>query len=133
MATTHSIDNVDSMLRLWVHECQRVFQDRLIRSKSNDEKKFFDILTQKCNDHLGKEMSGLLADCLDPKVGPLFVAYLHEADDNGHVTYEEACDYQKIRQVVEEKLEDYNMEPKLISMDLAMFRGMYTTAVCVLI
>ena len=58
----------------------------------------------------------------------MFCGYLHEsfeeaADNNeSEITYEEITNYKIIRTCVEEKLEDYNNEPKLISMSLAMFR-----------
>ena len=122
MAGPATIDTPDAMCRLWVHECQRVFADRFVRSKTNDEQRFFDILLDKMNAHLGKEMGAVLADCIAPHTGPMFVGFMVDKDDDAGITYEEMTDYGKVRQVVEEKLEDYNMEPKLISMDLAMFR-----------
>ena len=38
------------------------------------------------------------------------------------VMYEEVIEYGKLRGIVEDRLEEYNLEPKLIPMDLAMFR-----------
>eukprot|EP00605_Chrysophyceae_sp_TOSAG23-4_P000236 GSChrysophyteH1.ASY1.ANO1.273.1 assembled CDS len=81
----------ESLLRLWVHECQRVISDRFIRTKSNDEQKFRDIVGAKMNETFQKDWTA------------------------------EVHDYPKLRAIVEEKLEDYNMEPKLLPMDLAMF------------
>jgi dynein heavy chain, axonemal len=52
----------------------------------------------------------------------MFCALLQDAPDNGEAVYEEVIDYKKVRTVIEEKLEDYNMEPKLLSMDLSMFK-----------
>ncbi|CAN0455774.1 unnamed protein product, partial [Scytosiphon promiscuus] len=41
-------------------------------------------------------------------------------------SYEEQLSLVKLRQVLEERLEDYNMEPKLVSMELVLFKD----AVC---
>jgi dynein heavy chain len=122
MASRTSVFTPEGTVRLWVHECQRVFADRFIRSKTNDEGKFRDILASKMSESLQKDWGNVMGDALDPKVGPVFCAFLTEPDDNGEVVYEEVVDYKKMRQVVEERLEDYNMEPKFLSMDLAMFR-----------
>lgn len=37
-------------------------------------------------------------------------------------SYEEQLSLAKLRQVLEERLEDYNMEPKLVSMQLVLFK-----------
>lgn len=37
-------------------------------------------------------------------------------------SYEEQMSLVKLRQVLEERLEDYNMEPKLVSMQLVLFK-----------
>ena len=49
----------------------------------------------------------------------MFCGLLQESDD---IQYEEVLDYKKVRTIVEEKLEDYNIEPELIAMDLSMFK-----------
>ena len=54
---------------------------------------------------------------MDSKVGPMFCGSLQESDD---IYYEEVLDYKEVRAIIEEKLEDYNIEPKLIPMDLSM-------------
>ena len=122
MATRATVYTPEGMLRLWVHECQRVFADRFVRTKSNDEQKFRDILGAKMQESMSKDWNTVMADALDPKLGPVFSAFLTDAGDDGEVVYEEVIDYKKVRTTVEERLEDYNMEPKLIPMDLAMFR-----------
>jgi len=48
----------------------------------------------------------------------MFCGLLQESDD---IYYEEVLDYKEVRAIVEEKLEDYNIEPELIPMDLFMF------------
>ena len=49
----------------------------------------------------------------------MFCGSLQESDD---IYYEEVLDYKEVRTIVEEKLEDYNIEPELIPMDLSMFK-----------
>ena len=122
MAKRTTVHTAEGMLRLWVHECQRVFADRFVRTKSNDEDRFRAIVTVKMAETFQKEWGTLMHESLDPKLGPLFCAILTETGDDAEVNYEEIQDYKRLRGVVEERLEDYNMEPKLLPMDLAMFR-----------
>lgn len=121
-ASRATIFSPEGMIRLWAHECQRVFADRFLRTKSQDENKFRDILIAKMHESMGKEWGSIMSDSLDPKVGPMFCALLQEIGEGGEVSYEEVVDYKKVRTVIEERLEDYNMEPKLIPMDLSMFK-----------
>ena len=59
MASRATVFPPEAMLRLWVHECQRVFADRFVRSKSNDEQKFREILAPKMTENLQKDSEGL--------------------------------------------------------------------------
>jgi dynein heavy chain len=74
------------------------------------------------SENIQKDWNSIMSDALDVKIGPMFCALLQDANDNGDVFYEEVTDYKRVRSIVEEKLEDYNMEPKLIPMDLSMFK-----------
>lgn len=38
------------------------------------------------------------------------------------ISYDEQLSLGKLKQVLEERLEDYNMEPKLVSMQLVLFK-----------
>ena len=122
MASRSTIFSPEGMMRLWAHECQRVFSDRFLRTKTQDEQKFREILMLKMTENLGKDWGAVMSDALDPKVGPMFCALFQEPNEQGEVVYEEVTNYQKVRHTIEEKLEDYNMEPKLIPMDLSMFK-----------
>ncbi|KAJ1438782.1 hypothetical protein B484DRAFT_392136, partial [Ochromonadaceae sp. CCMP2298] len=64
------------MIRLWAHECQRVFSDRFVVTKSNDESRFRDILMLKMTETMGKDWGTIMTDALDPKAGPMFCALL---------------------------------------------------------
>lgn len=122
MANRGTVYSPEGMVRLWAHECQRVFADRFLQTKSNDEQKFREILIAKMTENMNKDWGSIMSDALDPKVGPMFCGLLQEVEEGGDIVYEEVVDYKKVRAVVEEKLEDYNMEPKLLSMELSMFR-----------
>jgi len=122
MASRKTVFSPEGMIRLWVHECQRVFSDRFVRTKTNDEMKFVDILTAKMTESMQKDWGSIMSDSLDPKNGPMFCAYLQEGVEEGEIIYEEVTDYKRVRTIVEERLEDYNMEPKLIPIYLAMFK-----------
>jgi len=54
------------MIKLWAHECQRVFQDRLISIE--DREKFQGLLSQVTKEKFKREWSGLV------KVEPLLFA-----------------------------------------------------------
>lgn len=89
LASRATIFSPEGMLRLWAHECQRVFSDRFLQTKSNDELKFRDILAAKMHESMGKDWASIMSDALDPKQGPLFCALLQELGENGEPTYEE--------------------------------------------
>jgi dynein heavy chain len=122
MAARSTVFTVESMLRLWVHECQRVFADRFLRTKSHDETKFRDILSAKLSECFNKDWPTIMIEALEPKNGPLFSGILTEPVENGVAIYEEVVDHHKLRGVAEDKLEAYNLEPKLMPMDLALFK-----------
>lgn len=128
MASRATIYSPETMLRLWIHECQRVFSDRFIMNfktnTNNDSNKFREILAVKLHDVFQKDFHTLAADFIDPKIGPLFCGFIQTNVDGSSIDaiYEEVVDYRKVRSIVEEKLEDYNMEPKLLSMNLALFK-----------
>ena len=78
MSSKTSILSTDAMIRLWVHECQRVFADRFVRTKTNDELKFRDILAKSMTDCLQRDWTSVMADSLEPKIGPLFCGLMTE-------------------------------------------------------
>ena len=122
MASRSTVFSPEGFVRLWTHECQRVFADRFIRTKSNDEQKFREILALKMSESMQKDWGLIMGDALEPRLGPLFCGLLNDARDDDEVVYEEVSDYKKVRTIIEEKLEEYNAEPKLIPMHLTMFR-----------
>ena len=76
-------------------------------------------------DVLGAKLDSKWDDLMEkPKseAGPaIFVDFLTDTGE-GHAPYEECLDINALKIIVDEKLEDYNMEPGFIPMDLVIFR-----------
>lgn len=104
-------DTKNSMARLWVHECFRVFADRLVDDE--DRESFVTLLSDK----LGTMLDFSYHNLCPNKVPPIFGDFMKE---NG--VYEDITDFKQLKNLMEERLEDYNMEPGVISMDLVLFR-----------
>lgn len=120
MTKPQSITNADSFSRLWLHECARVFSDRLT---CEPDREFFrqtihDLLKSKMKVNWNlKEMPSLFAG----KQQVLFAVLLRlDMDDP---LYEEVPPERgKLIKVLEEKLSDFNLTPSAGSkMDLVFF------------
>eukprot|EP00002_Diphylleia_rotans_P022931 TRINITY_DN4501_c0_g1_i3.p1 TRINITY_DN4501_c0_g1~~TRINITY_DN4501_c0_g1_i3.p1 ORF type:complete len:4513 (-),score=1142.54 TRINITY_DN4501_c0_g1_i3:360-11993(-) len=113
-ATRENIDSKEAMTKLWIHETYRVFHDRL--NDDEDRKWFNNLMAEKLNALFGVAWSKLF------KVGqfPIFVDFQKEGADVP--IYEEVADMDVFKRTIETKLEDYNMEPGCVSMDLVMFK-----------
>ncbi|GMI05338.1 hypothetical protein TrVE_jg1168 [Triparma verrucosa] len=115
------IDTKDSASRLWVHECMRAFSDRFLKDSANDEKVFITILSKYLKDNFDTSWDSLMDEAIDQEQGPVFASFMKESGDANILPYEEVQDMSKLKHFLEEKLEDYNMEPKLIPMNLVLF------------
>ncbi|XP_065644391.1 dynein axonemal heavy chain 2 isoform X2 [Hydra vulgaris] len=104
-------DTKSSITRLWVHECFRVFADRLINDTDQDS--FIALLSEK----LGTMFDFSYHNLCPNKVPPIFCDF-----SKGNGVYEDITDFKSLKTLMEEKLEDYNMEPGFISMDLVLFK-----------
>jgi len=97
------IKDKDSFLRLWSHECMRVFHDRLI--DSTDRKWFMDEIAAKVKDHFGAEYKKVrgphealvYGNFMDPK-----------AVTAEQKIYQEVADRELLQKVMEDYLEDHN-------------------------
>nr|XP_014351765.1 PREDICTED: dynein heavy chain 6, axonemal-like [Latimeria chalumnae] len=91
------------IFRLFCHECQRVFHDRLI---NNEDKQFF-------NSMLSEMASKYFAVHLDPEyfvAKPIiFGDFMKIGVDKADRVYEDLADIEKIRSVLQDYLDDYNM------------------------
>ncbi|GMH50243.1 hypothetical protein TrRE_jg3287 [Triparma retinervis] len=112
------IDSKDSMVKLWAHECMRGMSDRFLKDSQKDELKFVQILTKTMKDVFDYSWDGLMDESVDPETGPIFCSFMKESDV---LPYEEVGSILVLKNFLEEKLEDYNMEPKLLAMNLVLF------------
>eukprot|EP01036_Dinobryon_divergens_P034737 gene34737-44924_t len=99
LACRSTVYSPDGMIRLWAHECQRVFSDRFLRTITNYEQRFRDILTATMTESMQKDWGAVMSDALDSKMGTrsrmisTMKTYLTTRTSGLHI--------------VEEKLEDY--------------------------
>jgi dynein heavy chain len=104
-----------TLCRLWVHECERVFSDRMIETKDSNE--FNDIrqtLTKKYFPDV---------DMVALEEKPISFTEFIEAHPNGEddaFAYAECGSYEKLNKVLVGHLEEYNTSGKA-TMDLVLF------------
>ena len=100
------LNRLNTLHRLWVHECFRAFADRLIDLKDNEvlnkilEDALVTIFKVKWKDAIGKEV--IFSNCLEDKL------------------YQECTSPAKLKQCLENYLEDYNNENS-VKMNLLIF------------
>ena len=109
------VDSKDAMTRLWVHECFRVFHDRM--TDDQDRKWFRALVEEKLNNLLqtawkqvfaGNETLTMFCDFLRPGMDP--------------APYEEVINESQLKSYIEERMEEYNYEPGIVPMNLVLFR-----------
>nr|CAI5834494.1 unnamed protein product [Callosobruchus analis] len=100
-----------SMLKLWIHECFRVFFDRLI--EDSDREWFF----LQMNEQLGRHFE-LTLHSLCPKNNiPIYADFV-----NPWNIYEEHVDTVALRKYLEQQMEEYNVSPGVVRMNLVLFK-----------
>ncbi|CAG5116906.1 unnamed protein product, partial [Candidula unifasciata] len=104
-------DTKASIIRLWMHECYRVFSDRLIDQK--DLQAFSDVLSEK----LGVVFEQTFNNLCPNKAIPLFGDFM-----NPQKIYEQLVSAENVKTFMLEQLQVYNDTPKIVSMDLVLFR-----------
>ncbi|XP_010633543.1 dynein heavy chain 6, axonemal [Fukomys damarensis] len=99
------------IFRLFCHECQRVFHDRLI---NNEDKQYFHvILTEMANKHFGIAI-GLEYFLNKPIIFGDFIKFGIEKADR---IYDDMPDVEKIANVLQDYLDDYNLiNPKEVKL-----------------
>ncbi|XP_037662920.1 dynein heavy chain 6, axonemal isoform X2 [Choloepus didactylus] len=99
------------MFRLFCHECQRVFHDRLI---NNEDKHYFHvILTEMANKHFGIAID--LEYFLNKPI--IFGDFIKFGADKTDRIYDDMPDMQKIANVLQDYLDDYNLiNPKEVKL-----------------
>ena len=106
-------DRKESMIRLWIHECYRVFADRLVEER--DKIMFNELITGKLASMFDVSFHSICRD----KVVPIFGDLLNQE----HLMYEDLSDFKKLKTSIENALQDYNNEPGMVPMDLVMFKN----------
>ncbi|XP_050552039.1 dynein axonemal heavy chain 1 isoform X2 [Spodoptera frugiperda] len=111
MMDPKSVTDVDDVIRLWYHEHQRVYQDRLVND--TDRRWFTDLMHKKLRSEFNKEPDDLLADRM-----MLFGDFMDlGADDRKYV---EIVDKEELNYVLGHYLEEYNIAT-MAPLDLVLF------------
>ncbi|XP_050561707.1 dynein axonemal heavy chain 2 [Spodoptera frugiperda] len=98
-------------LRLWIHECFRVFCDRLTEEK---DREWF---LNHVGDMLGKHFELTFHALCPSKSPPLFGHFL-----NPYEVYDDMNDPDALRKYILNQLEEYNSCPGVVKMDLVLFK-----------
>ncbi|RVE54736.1 hypothetical protein evm_000503 [Chilo suppressalis] len=98
-------------LRLWIHECFRVFCDRLIDDKDRDW------FMNNMGDILGKHFELTFHALCPSKSPPLFGHFL-----NPFEVYDDLNDPVALRKFIVNTMEEYNSCPGVVKMDLVLFK-----------
>jgi len=107
----------EQIIKLWAHEVLRVFNDRLNSFEDRDQFKHY------LNEQLQLQFQlDYKEHCMTNGEDAIFVDFLNE---NMRV-YEEVLHFDKLREYLLDKLETYNTQPKLIKMDLVLFKDAIT-------
>ena len=112
MITKQRCNNQDTATRLWVHECQRVFYDRLI--DHNDQAWFKKLTCELLSRHLRSTLGE--EELFGSPI--IFCDFLRPAADVKQ--YEEAQSVSKVAQLLADRLDEYNSE-FANTMDLVFF------------
>ncbi|XP_057654894.1 dynein axonemal heavy chain 2 isoform X2 [Diorhabda carinulata] len=100
-----------TLLKLWIHECYRVFHDRL--TDENDREWF----ANQMNDQLGRHFELTLHSLCPNKQIPIYADFV-----NPYQVYEEFTNVSVLRQFLDQQMEEYNVSPGVVRMDLVLFK-----------
>ncbi|CAG5104629.1 Oidioi.mRNA.OKI2018_I69.chr1.g1402.t2.cds [Oikopleura dioica] len=116
------LDSPEKFIRLWVHESNRVFADRLV--DADDQRLFFEIIKSATNDAFKVPLEKLLShlSANSASLEPDHVRSLFFGDFAGESkVYNEISDMTTLKTTVEGFLEEYN-QISTAPMSLVMFR-----------
>lgn len=108
----HHVDRED-MWRLWVHECYRVFSDRI-----NDHEDY-EWFSKKLNDTLGTHMDVTFQNLFPSRSVPVFADFVNSK------YYEHIKDDKKLADVIQGFLTDYNEMAGAQPMNIVLFRDAF--------
>uniref|UniRef100_F6YZ23 Dynein axonemal heavy chain 2 n=1 Tax=Monodelphis domestica TaxID=13616 RepID=F6YZ23_MONDO len=104
-------DTKTSITRLWIHECFRVFSDRLV--DTTDAEAFVAVLNEK----LGSFFDIALHNVCPNKRSPIFGDFMREPK-----VYEDLVDLTVLKTAMETALSEYNLSPGVVQIQLVLFR-----------
>ncbi|XP_044939241.1 dynein axonemal heavy chain 2 isoform X6 [Mustela putorius furo] len=104
-------DTKSSITRLWIHECFRVFSDRLVDAA--DMEAFVGIISDK----LGSFFDLTFHNLCPTKRSPIFGDFMREPK-----VYEDLTDLAALKAAMEAALCEYNLSPTVVPMQLVLFR-----------
>ena len=111
----------DNMVKLWTHECLRVFHDRLISQSDRDQ--FTEMLKSMMKDVFKREWDDLIT--MLPLLFGSFVPTIYPEGDESKKPFKniycELKDFEKLKKTCEESLENFNMLNRAKRMDLVLF------------
>jgi len=99
----------------------RVFADRFLLDGANDADNFIDIISVNMRSHFETaDWETIMEGVDDMRYGPILCSFMGEHTPK--LCYEEIVEFSLLKLRCEDKLEDYNLEPKLINMNLVLFK-----------
>jgi len=115
-ASGETVKDKDAFVRLWMHECQRVFHDRLISDE--DRNWFVTMAAEKISDHFGSDWKKAR-----PRGALVYGNYLNpDAIAIGKAVYQQIEDMDELQKVMDNYLEDFNAMTRK-PMSLVLFRN----------
>eukprot|EP00668_Euglena_longa_P046636 GGOE01062321.1.p1 GENE.GGOE01062321.1~~GGOE01062321.1.p1 ORF type:complete len:2198 (+),score=861.46 GGOE01062321.1:644-6595(+) len=107
------LDSKDQIVILWVHECLRVFSDRL--NDERDKQWFRDLISVKLGSIFNTKWNQLVKD----GTNPIVVDFLDPNEEDPQ--YALVTNFSNLKKHIETKLIEYNEEPGYRAMDLVFF------------
>lgn len=107
----------EHIIKLWAHEVLRVFHDRL--NSFEDREQFKGFMSEQITLQFQLDYK---EHCRTNGEDAIYVDFLNE----NMKVYEEVTNFDKLRDYLIEKLETYNCQPKVIKMDLVLFKDAIT-------
>ncbi len=111
------------MIKLWAHECLRVFSDRLI--SDSDHEKFEILLKEQIKEKFKKDWSNIVE--IEPLLFASFVPLVYPDGDTSKRPYTdlycELIDRDKVKEQAENSLQDYNQFNHSKKMNLVLFNA----------
>jgi dynein heavy chain len=121
-STAKSVNTEDLMIKLWAHECSRVFQDRLVSDEDRD--KFQAILIAITKEKFKRDWKTIVK--VEPLLFASFVPLVPAGPESTKLlsnVYCELTDRAKVRKIAEEALMEYNSANTSKRMTLVLFEA----------